>query len=280
MEPISTSAAVVAGSGLLSSAFNIGAQGNMNRKNRKWNEEMYARQKADNLEFWNTQNTYNSPEQQMQRLSKAGLNPALVYGNGAVANSASAPDAPHAMPFKADAPSVNLPQIFDSYFNVQSQAQRISNEKQIGNNLAVQNRILEAEATAKQLDNKFFADTLMSRTRGFLGDNEQKYQNAIRTSINTDLLESLSGKKFSIGNGRLNLLDDDADLPNFLKEDFLQGLSGKKLGNQLKRSANEGNIIQNRINSTKSKYTERMMSGKLSDLGAKDWLNMALQLIR
>ena len=40
------------------------------------------------LEMWNQQNQYNSPIEQMQRLKAAGLNPALVYGNGAVGNSA------------------------------------------------------------------------------------------------------------------------------------------------------------------------------------------------
>lgn len=279
MEPITTAAAISAGAGVLGNAFNIASQGNMNKKNRQWNEKMYAQQKSDSREFWEMQNTYNSPEQQMQRLSKAGLNPQLAYGNGVVANNSSAPDTPHAAPFRGDAPTVNLPSIVDGYFNAQSQAQRISNEKQIGNNLAVQNRILEAEATAKNLDNKFFADTLLSRTRGFLGDNEQKYQNAIRTAINTNLLEALSGESYKISNGRLNISGLDGS-PNFLKKDWMADYNSKLLGNKLKSSAQEGNLIQNRINSTKSKYTERMMSGKLSDLGAKDWLNMALQLIR
>lgn len=36
------------------------------------------------LEMWNRQNLYNSPDQQMARLKKAGLNPNLVYGTGSV----------------------------------------------------------------------------------------------------------------------------------------------------------------------------------------------------
>lgn len=35
------------------------------------------------LKDWNRQNAYNHPTQQMQRLKEAGLNPNLVYGNGA-----------------------------------------------------------------------------------------------------------------------------------------------------------------------------------------------------
>jgi len=36
------------------------------------------------VEQWHAQNKYNSPEQQMMRLKKAGLNPNLVYGAGTV----------------------------------------------------------------------------------------------------------------------------------------------------------------------------------------------------
>ena len=35
-----------------------------------------------NIKFWEMQNAYNTPAQQMARLKKAGLNPALIYGSG------------------------------------------------------------------------------------------------------------------------------------------------------------------------------------------------------
>ena len=40
----------------------------------------YNRQK----EFWNMQNEYNTPTKQVERLKAAGLNPALMYGQGNV----------------------------------------------------------------------------------------------------------------------------------------------------------------------------------------------------
>lgn len=58
------------------------AQGNMNKKNRRWNEQMYAKQRADALADWNMQNEYNSPLAVMQRYKDAGLNPNLLYGEG------------------------------------------------------------------------------------------------------------------------------------------------------------------------------------------------------
>lgn len=41
------------------------------------------------VQMWNSANYYNSPEQQMARLEKAGLNPNLVYGNGSVVGNTS-----------------------------------------------------------------------------------------------------------------------------------------------------------------------------------------------
>lgn len=64
-------------------AINIGnaiSTGNLNRKNRKFAKEMYETQRADALDFWNRQNEYNLPANQMQRFKDAGLNPTLVYG--------------------------------------------------------------------------------------------------------------------------------------------------------------------------------------------------------
>lgn len=42
-----------------------------------------------NLAYWNMQNTYNSPVEQMARLKEAGLNPMLVYGSGNVTGNSS-----------------------------------------------------------------------------------------------------------------------------------------------------------------------------------------------
>jgi len=87
--PIPIAAAIAGGASVIGNVLgNIGS-----RKRQK---------KADkaNIKFWQMQNAYNDPAQQMSRLKKAGLNPNLVYGQsvsgatgqaGAVAPSKAAP---------------------------------------------------------------------------------------------------------------------------------------------------------------------------------------------
>lgn len=68
---------------LASTAINYASAANTNKKQRKWSEDMYERQRADALADWQMQNDYNSPAANMKRLQAAGLNPNLVYGDGA-----------------------------------------------------------------------------------------------------------------------------------------------------------------------------------------------------
>lgn len=51
--------------------------------NNSHNEQLIREQNQWNLEQWNRENFYNSPAEQMKRLKSAGLNPNLMYGNGA-----------------------------------------------------------------------------------------------------------------------------------------------------------------------------------------------------
>lgn len=69
-----------------------------NHLNQRFAKAMYQRQRDDAIAFWNMQNAYNDPAQQMARFRNAGLNPHLVYGQGAGgggnAGPIQTPDAP------------------------------------------------------------------------------------------------------------------------------------------------------------------------------------------
>lgn len=66
-----------------------------------------------NTQMWQMQNVYNSPAQQMRRLSSAGLNPNLAYGGGAtVTGNASAP--PPSSPVHYNAPHVDFGEVLQA----------------------------------------------------------------------------------------------------------------------------------------------------------------------
>lgn len=96
---------VAAGAQVVSSGINYASAANTNKKQRKWAEEQYAKQRADALTDWHMQNDYNSPAAQMRRYQEAGLNKNLIYGsnqNGPVIRSTDTPS------WKPEAPQVDL----------------------------------------------------------------------------------------------------------------------------------------------------------------------------
>lgn len=60
--------------------------------NYYFSKKLAEQQNEYNLNMWNLQNEYNSPQAQMQRLEDAGLNKALMYGQGSTGNAAHAPE--------------------------------------------------------------------------------------------------------------------------------------------------------------------------------------------
>ena len=67
--------------GIFSGAGAIASTAMTNRANRQLAEYAYSK----DLEMWHRQNEYNSPQAQMSRLQAAGLNPAMMYGEGSQA---------------------------------------------------------------------------------------------------------------------------------------------------------------------------------------------------
>lgn len=267
----STAAAVAGAVPLVGNIFNAFSQGRQNRKTREWNEHMYAKQKQDNLDFWNMQNSYNSPEQQMMRLSNAGLNPALMYGNGTASsgNSSSAPDTPSALPYRPDAPTLNLPQVVDGYFNVQTQMQRLSNEKQMGNNLAADALIKTEDARSKQMLN----DYMSNKGYKYRGETERN-----RTNLTyEDYLAKNAQNAFNFG-GDLNQAGGIAHIdPNSAYS--LQAMS-MKIMNDLRSTAVQGNRYDNTTKKIRSETEERFRKGRIQDMSAKDWLQLVLPMLK
>lgn len=139
-------AAIVGGASLFgniaSSAGNARAAKQVNKGNMKLAEYQYSK----NLDMWHMTNAYNSPTAQMQRLKAAGLNPNLVYGNGATTEAAKAPsyDAPNLQAYTGRNYGVG-DAVATSLQYLQNQAQ-VENMKEQNRNLVAQNDVLRQQA--------------------------------------------------------------------------------------------------------------------------------------
>lgn len=155
-----TNAALISSSAqLASTAGNMYAQANLNKKTRKWNEEMYAMQRRDALADWNMNNQYNSPEQQMARFKTAGLNPNLIYGQ---MQEVSAPRSTDVKSWNPEAPSITpAGQAIGSYF---SQMYQYKTAEQNLKNLEAQHQAIQEETALKSAQTlKTYAETDTSK---------------------------------------------------------------------------------------------------------------------
>lgn len=107
------------------------------KKQREANMELTKYAYDQDLAMWNRQNLYNSPQEQMARLDAAGLNPNLVYGNGAVANN-SGPTPKYGVPEQPFyAPKMELPDVMGRYMDLQMRQAQIDNLKAQTDNTTV-----------------------------------------------------------------------------------------------------------------------------------------------
>jgi hypothetical protein len=137
-------AGISAGTGMLNSLF----QG---ISNRRQNKRM--------VDFWNMNNEYNHPAAQMARLREAGLNPALMYGQGTTGNSSA--------PVKdAGTAPANLGDPIGAYQNTKLQNAQYDNLR--AQNTAILNdAALKAASTIKALNEakiKSSQGKILSRT--------------------------------------------------------------------------------------------------------------------
>lgn len=143
--PIPLAPLIAAGGAIIGQGLNAASTGANNRKSRKWNEKMYAMQRQDSLSDWAMQNQYNHPSSQMARLREAGLNPNLVYGNGATAEGGQVRGT-EVQSWRPEAAQFDLGAAAGSglaaYYDTQVKQAQIDN-------LRVQNDVLEAERLSK-----------------------------------------------------------------------------------------------------------------------------------
>lgn len=211
--PLIAPAIIGGAASLLGGLFNSNSQKNANEQQQKFASDMYERQKADNLSFWNTQNDYNSPQQQMQRLRESGLNANLVYGNGSAVNTAGdikSPAAPSISPRSEERGNI-VNGAVNSYFDAQSRALQLDNMK-------AQNTVLAEEAALKH-SQKASTDANTFLTTGLtpyqlearqLGNSKLKQETDYiwSNTVNNSQKNLYNQQKFGLEMDNLNLNND------------------------------------------------------------------------
>lgn len=189
-------AGVGAGSQLLGGLIGSIMQKRENQRQRDYETQMYERSKTDNLEFWNMSNMYNSPEQQMARLKTAGLNPNLVYGNGANAQvdtlKAPAPNTSNSTntvnPLGQLDISGNMSQLYDLKVKdaqanlLNQQAETQSTQRELN---AVQAELKRLESIRQRTTNKYEIKTLDDRIKAIELQNDSLLTNMANTRSQT-----------------------------------------------------------------------------------------------
>lgn len=117
------------------------------------NKELAQYAYSKDLEMWNRQNQYNTPEAQRARLDQAGLNPNLVYGTGTVAGNTSGQIPKYQAPtvdYKYKSPIGDIPSMLGQTMALKMQQAQIEN--------------INANTANKNVDTAYLAQTMPSRS--------------------------------------------------------------------------------------------------------------------
>jgi hypothetical protein len=160
---------------LISGTANVIGQGitaysaaDQNKKQRQWSKDMYNLQREHALEDWYRTNEYNSPEAQMRRLQQAGLNPNLIYGQGAVANNSTSIRSSQApsytpQPLRVDLSSIG--EAINMYNDIKTRTLQNSNLQKQGE-LLDQQKLYTASKILTETDKHEMYPTIKEQMKG------------------------------------------------------------------------------------------------------------------
>lgn len=272
-------AAITAGASAIASGGQAIATGKLNKKNREWQEKMYARQRADSLSDWNMQNAYNSPEQQMQRLKDAGLNPNLVYGDGAEAMSAQQPrESQHGNPSTTPPDFSGIGQGLMAFTDVKAKIAQT-------NNLEQQTRQGMAQEQNMLLDNQIKQVDVAFRAQQIAADLAIKKVQLQKEGALTEVAEKTIDAKIREAENRANLLWENIQSANYDRSSFKPAqYDNIRYDTQHKAASIQKTISDIMVNNTSMALNQALrgqaqaMAGKiLSDKRTVDLNNSWLQ---
>lgn len=181
--------AIAGGASLMGQAFNAFSQNKTNKRQEKFAREMYAQQRQDSLSDWHMNNAYNDPAAQMQRLQNADLNPHLVYGNGADAQSGGAPKPTSSHSANFQAPQMDFGSVVTQALQAKQLQSSIARTDAETDAIKQKTAIGQFDLKAREeLGQSIFTKQLEARTRSMTSQDTQKvreFQQWLDVAFNT-----------------------------------------------------------------------------------------------
>lgn len=226
-----------------------------------------------NIENWNMQNMYNTPEAQMERYKKAGLNPLLIYGQG---NPGNASGLPPYQAVKADysVTPVHLPQMdfLNQYFDLKMKQSQLDTQEEIRKNLAVKTLtegirkpLLENELDIKRQESSMLMPYLTERNRRATNTTEAvRLSNLLKEVERNQRMFNLSSDKKYRNKERIATIKHLntqilRDQNRYEFEKFGVGLPGNTIFNVLLGNAINDNTMM--IDEAMKRFEEMMLKG-------------------
>lgn len=194
-----------------------------NRKQYKYQQKAMAQQQQYNKDLWDYQNAYNSPQQQMERLKAAGLNPRLIYGSGGASGGNAGPIAPTEVPAQ-QAAKMEMPNPVGSYLSARQMDAQYK--------ATMQN--LEASRVTQELNQTRIALGNLNIMRE--GLRSKNYKDLAQAEVDTQKFVALrSGELFANEKSKGGLMDQ---LHEFRSKSNPKQIESQRLENAFKENRN------------------------------------------
>lgn len=260
---------MLAAQAALQSGTNSLATATTNRATRKWNEKMYAKQREDSLADWTRQNEYNSPQAQMKRLQEGGLNPNLVYGNGADA-TAGPVRSTDVKSWNPSAPQINIPAMTQAFMGQYDMEMKMAQT----DNLRTQNTVLLQEVLLKA------AQVIATTT----GTENQKFDLALKNELKENSIEVARASLDKIKADTQSTLDENErraamQAPNLLTAaENVLNMRSQRASNAAQREEIAARIV-NLKKDTRLKELDIALKEQGIQPSDAAWLRMLTQLV-
>lgn len=213
--------------GVLGGIFGGYQQKKANEYNRKmlaqqfqYNKQLAEEEFRRNVEMWQMQTAYNSPANQLARLTQAGINPHLAYAKGSINNVAS------------QAPSYNAP----SYGYEGSALPDTSGYISAGQNAA-------ENVVRSTLSN----DNLSAQGDYIRAQTQKVLLEAAAQETDNEIKRALKAEAISQGRFKTKILETEVDEKKWIVDNLVQTYEGKKLLNEFNAHTIDDRIDQVRF---------------------------------